>query len=184
MKSLNQTDFARHIGVSKGYVTQLKQAGRLVFAEGGKIDVEASMLLINKTADPNRDDVKARHDAARAKEPSTKSSRDGKMKDPNMVTFSEGRAKEQHFKALQAELEYKKNIGELVAKVDMQAAVADVVTGFRQKLENLPHRVSAELVGQDLQYIRTHLKQEAHDILNELSKEFTEKVIQYEAKIS
>ena len=175
MQNLNQTQFAKHLGVSKGYVSQLKSAGRMVFAENGLVDVEASILRIQQTQDENRDDVKARHAAERAenKKPGKK---EPKEKDPNQISFSEGRAKEQHYKSLQAELEYQKAIGELVSTKDMQAAVADVVTTFRQAMENLPHRLASDLVGKDMDFIRATLKQECHAVLANLSRDFSEKI--------
>lgn len=182
MNALNQTQFAKHIGVSKGYVTQLKQAGRIVMTQDGLVDVEASESRIKETEDANRDDVKARHAAARGSEKAAPAEKKQAVKDVNHVTFSEGRAKEQHYKSLQAELEYQRTIGELVPKADMQAAVADVVTTFRQALENMPHRISAELVGKDIDFIRSALKQECHQVLGELAREFAEKIAMKEAE--
>jgi hypothetical protein len=188
MLTLNQTQFAKHIGVHKSYITELKQAGRIVMAENGKVDVEASMLLITETSDPNRDDVSARHAKERGQDTKvdeigeTKPEKISKKLKPVIVhdahhsKFSEGRAKEQHFKALAAELEYQKNIGEVVQKADMQMAVADVVTRFRQRLENLPHSISAELVGQSQDEIHVRIKHECHDILSELAREFAAKI--------
>jgi hypothetical protein len=179
MLTLNQTQFATHMGWSKGYVSQLKTAGRLVFAESGKVDVEASKVRIAETEDPNRDDVKERHASARSDDSkvheigvngSSKAKKEKEVKDPNKMTFSTARAKEQEFKALQAELDYKERIGELVSKADMKAAVADMVTTFRQEIENLPHRISADLVGKDINEIRAILKRSVHDCLANLER--------------
>lgn len=175
---MNQTEFARHMGVSKGYITQLKDAGRLVFSADGKVDVEASELRIRETADPNRDDVKTRHALAKQQpEPKKESKSDG-----HALKFSEGRAKEQHFKALQAEIEYEERIGNLVRKDDVEMAVADMVTTFRQALENLPHRVSTSLVNKDIDFIRATLKQEMHDALATLQRACDDKLKQQGAE--
>jgi transcriptional regulator with XRE-family HTH domain len=182
MLKLNQTEFAKHMGVTKGYVSQLKQAGRLVFAQDGKVDVEASKLRITETEDPNRDDVKERH--AKERGADTKVDEIGKAKkekaplDPNKTTFSSARATEQKFKALGAELDYKERIGELVSKADMKAAVSDLVTTFRQNMENMPHRISAELVGKDINEIRTTLKQAVNHELHQLERGCNEKLNQ------
>jgi len=61
MSTLNQVEFARHIGVAKSYVTALKKAGRLVMTETGLVDVEASIARIADTADAGRRDVSERH---------------------------------------------------------------------------------------------------------------------------
>jgi hypothetical protein len=171
LHTLNQAQFAEHMGWSKGYVTQLKQAGRIVFAENNKVDVEASKLLINQTEDPNRDDVKQRHADERGADTKVneigKPKKEKEVKDPNRGSFSEARAKEQKFKALQAELDYEIRIGKFVAREDMQAAIGDMVTTFRQNLENFPHLISGELVGKDIAAIRISLK---HAINHELQK--------------
>jgi hypothetical protein len=189
MQTLNQSQFAKHLGVHKSYITELKQADRLVFAENGKVDVEASVLRIKETADPNRDDVTARHTEARQNKEKSDSKVDeigaGKADKPNKkektvdadaASSSKGRALEQHFKALAAKLEYETSIGQVVPKVDMQAAVADVVTSFRQRLENLPHSIAAELVGKNQDEIHVLLKHACHEILSELSREFAAKI--------
>lgn len=67
MTTATQAAFARQIGYDKSRVTQLKHAGRIVMAPGGKlVDVEASLARIAETADPGRRDVAERHAAARA----------------------------------------------------------------------------------------------------------------------
>lgn len=182
MITMSQAEFSRHMGYkSRSYVTQLRNEGRLVIAENGKVDVEASIARINETGDPNRDDVAKRHAEERGNQiitdaPAGKPKRTAKDQDPNKVTFSEARAKEQHYKSLQAELDYQKAIGELVPIKDMQAAVADLVTTFRQTLENIPHRISSDLVGKDMNYIRGAIKQELHAALSELEKGCAEKI--------
>lgn len=184
MQTLNQTEFAKHIGVAKSYITQLKQEGRLVFAENGKVDVEASLLRIKETGDPNRDDVAARHAQTRGAElPAVEAKAEKPKKEKTIaeVSFSEARAKEQHFKSLQAELEYQKAIGEVVSAAEMKAAVGDVVTTFRQSLENIPHRAAPQFVGKDLDFIRATLKQEIAQALNEMERNFEDKLKGVEA---
>lgn len=178
MQILNQSDFAKHIGVNKSYITQLKQEGRLVFSENGKVDVDASLIKIKETADPNRDDVSTRHAEKRtiAVDMEVKNKKPVKEKSTSEVTFSEARAKEQHFKSLQAELEYQKAISEVVSTQEMQSAVGDVVTTFRQSLENIPHRTAPQLVGKDLDFIRATLKQEITLALHEMERNFDEKL--------
>jgi transcriptional regulator with XRE-family HTH domain len=180
MQKLNQTKFAAHMGWTKGYVTQLKQAGRLVFTDDGKVDVEASELKIKETEDHNRDDVKERHAEARGVD--TKVEEIGKAKkatapvDQNKVTFSSARASEQKFKALHAELDYNERIGKLVSKEDMKAAIGDLVTTFRQNIENMPHRISADLVGKDINEIRLLLKEAIRHELGLLERGCHEKL--------
>ena len=181
VETMKQIAFAEFLGVARSYITQLKQAGRLVMTEKGLVDVQASLIRIQETADPNRDDVAARHAKERGKETAVakvaeKPAKKTKERDPNQVTYADGRAKEQHYRALQAELDYKKSVGELVSMYDMKAAVADMVTSFRQSLENFPHRLAPDLVGKDHDYIRNALKREVHDALAGLQRACDEKI--------
>jgi len=111
-----------------------------------------------------------------AAEKTEKPAKQKREKDPNQITFADGRAKEQHFRALQAELDYQKAIGEVVPVADMRHAVADMVMTFRQAMENMPHRLAADLVGQDHDYIRAALKREVHDTLAEMQRACDEKI--------
>lgn len=167
---MNQSQFAAEMGVNRSQVTHWKNDGRLVFCESGKVDVEASKIRISETADQNRDDVAARHADDRKNKKITTKVIPPVEADEQKINFSEGRAKEQHFKALQAELEYKQTVGELVSTADMKAAVTDLVTTFKQSIENLPHRIAADLVGKDIDFIRATLKQETFNVLAELQR--------------
>ena len=71
-----------------------------------------------------------------------------------------------------AKLDYEKAIGKLVDKAEVQAVVEDVITQFRQGLENLPYRLAPELVGQDLDGIRAALKEEVFDSLAKMQRGF------------
>jgi hypothetical protein len=171
---VTQAEFARIMGYARSYVTQLKKEGRLVLSEQGLVDVEASKTKIAATADPNREDVSQRHQKARDGE--TQKHTDPADKIGN--SFQTARAVKERYLALNAKLDYEKQIGELVSKAEMQAAVADVVTTFRQGLENMPHRVSAELVGKDINEIRIILKQAIQHELANMERNFTEKLNQ------
>ena len=51
MSAETQIDFAARLGVSRSYITQLKQADRLVMTAAGLVDVEASMAADPKNID-------------------------------------------------------------------------------------------------------------------------------------
>jgi len=176
---MTQAEFGRHMGYkSRSRVTQLKDDGRLVFNADGLIDVEASIIRIQETADPNRDDVRSRHEANREPAPQPEMEKAGKGKEGTSSLFQKARAEKEMYQALTAKADYEKMIGNLVSKDDMKAAVSDVVTTFRQGLENLPHRISAELVGKDINEIRITLKQAIQHELANMERNFTEKLSQ------
>lgn len=169
---LSQAAFARDVlGKHRSYVTQLKQEGRLVM-EGKRVDVVASLAKIAATADPNRDDVKARHAAERGDAADDDLQLDTQASAKAQVTFVDGRAKEQHFKALRAELDYQKEVGQVVEMEGVRQVVAGVVTEFKQTLENWPHRTAPELVGKDLETTRKLLRDAVVDVLGAMQQSF------------
>jgi len=166
VSTATQAEFARLLGVQKSYVSKLKDQGRLVFADDGRVDVEASKQRIQQTSDPNRDDVSQRFDKA--------SSSSGSQRQNGDIgnSYQAARAVKEKYSAMQAKLDYEKAIGKVVDKADVQAVVEDVITQFRQGLENLPYRLAPELVGLDLDGIRAALKQEVFDSLAKMQRGF------------
>lgn len=174
--AVKQSEFARIIGVDRSYITKLKKEGRIVFDEFGLVLVEASKKRIEETADPNRDDVANRWRSERGQQSATIDEQDA---DDTLVEdhdYQRARAKKEHFLAERARVDYLRDIGELVSIVDMRAAVADVVTTFRQALEQLPYRTGPELVGKDLDAIRATLKQDIHAALSDMEREFSKRL--------
>lgn len=168
-QAVSQAEFARILGVQRSYVTALKQAGRLVMNAIGNVLVEESKRRIAETGDPNRDDVKERHAENRGEATAEAGDRKGK-------TERDYKADRMKYDALSARLEYERAIGKLVEKADVEAAVADIVTAFRQGLENMPHRTAPELVGKDLDAIRVTLKIEIHGLLAEMERGFSKQL--------
>lgn len=58
---VNKSQFAKILGCSKPYVSQLVAASRLVLSEDGKlVDVDASLELLGATSDPSKAGVRER----------------------------------------------------------------------------------------------------------------------------
>lgn len=176
MTFLNQSQFAKHIGKHKTHVTQLKQQGRLVMSDDGKkVDVEASIKRIEETKDGTREDVVERIAAEKNADASATEKQPVNHDlvlgdDPTKTNLSKGKAVEQHYKALRAQIDYKVLIGELVSKSDIENALQDMVITFRQGLENLPHLLAPTLVNKDIDFIRASLRASIEDSLNELGR--------------
>ena len=175
--AVTQAEFARIIGVARSYVTALKKSDRLVLNELGNVLVEESKQRISETADPNRDDVKDRWRANRSDAPAEEETEFSEDKSGGH-DYQKSRAQKEHYLAEQARIQFERDIGKLVEKVDVDAAVSDIVTAFRQALENMPHRTAPELVGKDLDAIRATLKQEIHSALAEMEREFSKRLSQ------
>jgi hypothetical protein len=174
MTTATQSEFAAHLGKDKSYVTRLKQAGRLVMTADGKVDVEASRQMLAQTADPGKSHVTERHAVARGeapREPAEQVEGAGRI-------YQQSRAINEKYKALSAKTEYERMIGKLIDKDDVQAALDDVVSFARQGIENLPHRVAAQLVGKDFDQIMATLKQEVVTMMGEMHREAGKQVVE------
>lgn len=180
---VNQSKFAQIIGVDRSYVTRLKKHDRLVLDDDGYVLVDESIQRIKDTADPNRDDVVSRWKNERGVlapvvpvQPTELPPELAEDDSPEEHSYQRARAKKEHFLAERARVDYLRDIGELVPIADMRAAVADVVTAFRQTLEQLPHRTGPELIGKDLDGIRATLKQDIRAALSDMEREFTKRL--------
>lgn len=169
MNRMNQSEFARHLGVERGYINQLKDAGRIVMTDG-QVDVDASMQLINDTQDPGKMGVKERHEAERERKQS------GDLDDltgRSGSAYQQARAMKEKYNAMQAKLSYEKEVGILLVTADAKAAVADGDTIIRTRLESLPDMLAPQLAAEtDEQKIRALLMDHVEHLLSELSRTF------------
>lgn len=146
-KACSQADFARLHGWSKSYVTKLKTEGRLVFTDGGLVDVEASLARIrNSTGAPER-----------ASAPVVGS----KLQDLQ--------AREKELDIQRKEREERAAVGELLEAQQVLDAVGDAGALFRSQLEAWPDRLSPQIaaLGSDEGRIRALLADHVEAVLNE-----------------
>lgn len=170
MTLLNQSEFAKHIGVERGYITQLKTAGRLVMQDG-KVDVEASMLKIEETKDPSKQGVKNRH--AKERQQANTKPEINTDSDKHIDSYQNSRAKKEKYSALQAQIAYEKEIGLLLLAVEAKSAVADGDAIIRNRLESLPDLLAPQLAAEsDEQKIRSMLIDHIEQMLGDLSRSF------------
>jgi len=168
---LTQKDFAESQGWSRSYVTQLKQADRLVTeGEGRKLRVlvKESLGLIEKTKDPNRDDVSNRHAAERSgkppKEPDAPEAEEAKH------SFQRARAKKEHFLAKKAELEFEREQGTVCEIERVRLGGMDAGAHIRTSLENLRPHLSQLLASEsDPVVIDSILADSFEQILNDMA---------------
>lgn len=65
MTVISKSEFAARRGWAKSYVSKLAKQDRLVLTEDGKVELEATELLLASSADPSKAAVTARHDQGR-----------------------------------------------------------------------------------------------------------------------
>lgn len=154
---LTQKEFAEHLGVNKSTVTRLKQAGRLVLAADGRVDVPASLARIEATRG-ERHDVSQRWEEARrgaqAAQPAPASAPPAEPEpDAGLDVDHIGRrTRLAQMKKAEAEAEarIRQNAieaGSLVAKSDVLRDMALALGEIKNALETLPDRVTPLVTG-------------------------------------
>lgn len=149
---LTKSAFAAHRGVSPGYVTKLKEQGRLVFApDGKKVDVAATEALLTKTADPSKAGVADRHQRDRAERdvaahiaPSAPDL-EPPPSDAGPIDFQKARARREHYLANLREDEYRKAHGLLAEVPAIESAAFATGRMLRDLLLGLPKQIAPEL---------------------------------------
>ena len=164
---VSQAEFARRQGWSKSYVTKLKQAGRLVLDDKGRVLVDESLARLRETADPNRDDVVRRNAEQRAAPTPPAEDLDDRIG----KTFAEARAVKERYAALKSKAEYEQMIGKLVDAEDVRRAALDAGAWFRARIETLPDQLAAELAPEtDPARCHAILADHLHQLLAELAE--------------
>jgi hypothetical protein len=146
MTTETQADFARRIGVSRAYVTQLKREDRLVMTADGLVEVDASLARIKATEDPSKarkasQPHPAEKNAPQAASVPARGEMDG-MTGLEKVggAFKLWQARKMKADAEMAEMEKAKMARELVPRDAAEFAMDDLAAGVRSRLENLPAR--------------------------------------------
>lgn len=166
MTTLTQAQFARHLGIDRAHVTRLKQAGRLVMTDDGKlVDVEASEARIAATADPAKAPVAARHAVARAaavdgQQPLKTVPDDDSTLAAGAPDYQRARARREEANACLAEIELACTLGKLMEASGVVAAIADAGTTLRSMLETLPAVLAPQLATLSDDHARQNLLEE------------------------
>lgn len=147
-----QAEFARAQGWSKGYITGLKKADRLVFAADGVVDFAASLERIKATSGaPER--------AAPAVQ--------GKG-------YSDSQDRERFYAAELKRIEYERATGQVLAREEVDATMDDVAAMIRAGVEawrdTLPPQLAA--IGGDEARIAGFLAGECESLLRRMADRF------------
>lgn len=184
MSTCSQAEFARLHGWNRAYVTELKHRGRLVLAEDGRVDVEASLARLAETADPAMRPVAERHAAARAGDipapeaPAAASGSagsdsgegaKGEAPEGSSGAYYEARARKEHYLALQAKLDYERQAAALVERAAVRRLAVELGTVFRSALERLPDQLAAPLAAEsDTERVHALLVESVEQILRDV----------------
>lgn len=189
-----QAAFARLMHWRPSYVTQLKQAGRLVLTDDGRrVRVAESLARIEASRDPSRAHVAARHADARGEPaPATAPAAaapeapvppppaaveppadEVEAREPGTWSYAEAKAVRERYQALAAKREYEVSIGTLLDAAAVRSALADAAVTLRARLEALRDILAPQLAPMtDEARIRTLLDDEFQHALGELARGF------------
>ncbi|WP_199102380.1 hypothetical protein [Aquitalea sp. ASV11] len=169
---LSRKAFALSQGWSPSYVTKLGNSGRLVLSADGKsVDVEATLALIGKTADPSKDAVAERHAKQRLQRDvyAEVSPHSAIAPMSTVANYHSAKANREHYLALLAKAEFERTCGETVDRRAVEDAAYRAGRLLRDTLLGLPKQISSELAGMSdpwalEQYLTTRMRQALEDV--------------------
>lgn len=181
----SQKDFAAILGCTPGYVTQIKQAGRLVMTEDGKsVRVAESLARMKATSDPANKGVSDRHAKARSAPLSTSATKPEQSKSASRqqdevaaladwdgeTDYHFWKARRERAGALREEMRLGEEAGDLLRRSDVAAVVSHAFVTLRTDLEALPETVAPSLAAEsDENRVRILLSEEIEHALGNLS---------------
>jgi hypothetical protein len=152
---MTKSEYAKHRGVSKPYITKLAKNGVLVL-RGGKVDVRASDTVLD---DKPVDDVDP---------PPAQASQAGPPPRPVAeplgqagASFGQARTIEMVFRAKLRRLEFETKQGRLIEAEAVRKTIADAVRSLRDGILGLPDRLATVLAAEsDSKKVHVTLKTE------------------------
>ena len=180
MMQLTKSEFAARHGWSKSYVSKLAKQDRLVLTDDGKVDVEATELLLAESADPSKAAVAARHEEGRIERDVRSQLQPGPgpsaVSQPDLVpggahNFQKAKAHREYYLAQLAEAEFNKVQGNLVERKAVEDAAYAAGRMLRDQFFGLAPQLAAELVGKsDPWDIEKHLASAFRRVFTEVDK--------------
>jgi len=157
VETMGFREFADHMRVRPGYVTELRKAGRLVLTDDGKrVRVAESQRLIEDSRDPTKAGVAARHAAARGEATNGGDDRDEDELDDEALATSgptashaarraKAAADREEAAARKALRDEQLELGTLLVIDEVVSAIATTITTLRTGLQNLRSTLAPSL---------------------------------------
>jgi hypothetical protein len=152
---MTKTEYAKHRGVSKPYITKLAKNGALVL-RGGKLDVRASdTVLEDKPVDDVDPPPAQASPAGPPPQPAAES-----LGQPG-ASFGRARTIEMVFRAKLRRLEFETKQGRPIEAEAVRKTIADAVRSLRDGILGLPDRLATVLAAEsDSKKVHVTLKTE------------------------
>lgn len=180
MTYLTKSEFAARHGWSKSYVSKLAKQDRLVLTADGKVDVEATGLLLAESADPSKAAVAARHEEHRVERdvrsqlqpgPGPAATLQPDSAPVGAHNFQKAKAHREYYLAQLAEAEFNKVQGNLVERQAVEDAAYSAGRMLRDQFLGLAPQLAAELVAMsDPWDIEKHLVDAFRRVFTEVGK--------------
>lgn len=180
MTHLTKSEFAARHGWSKSYVSKLAKQDRLVLSADGKVDAEATEVLLAESADPSKAAVAARHEEHRVERDVRSQLQPGPGRaatlQPDSASagahnFQKAKAHREYYLAQLAEAEFNKVQGNLVERQAVEDAAYSAGRMLRDQFLGLAPQLAAELVAMsDPWDIEKHLVDAFRRVFTEVGK--------------
>ncbi|WP_433690465.1 terminase small subunit [Pseudomonas monteilii] len=180
MTHLTKSEFAARHGWSKSYVSKLAKQDRLVLSADGKVDVEATEVLLAESADPSKAAVAARHEEHRVERdvrsqlqpgPGPAATLQPDSASAGAHNFQKAKAHREYYLAQLAEAEFNKVQGNLVERQAVEDAAYSAGRMLRDQFLGLAPQLAAELVAMsDPWDIEKHLVDAFRRVFTEVGK--------------
>jgi hypothetical protein len=175
---VSMREYARRRGVSAMAVSKAAKTGRIKL-EGGKVDVETADRDWPANTNPGQSAFKASLEAAALEAMSTgaipgehppEGESNGKNGNGHTVLYGASRATREMYLSRIAEIDYKKQTGELVAADTVRALAFKASRAARESLISIPERLAPVLAGESNQFeVHRLLSEEIRRVCDELA---------------
>jgi len=170
MTTATQSEFAKRMGYAKSTVTKMKQEGRLVMTEAGLVDIEASVARIDALASPSahhRAHALQLGEARDAKQNGTPEKAPAEGIEALNLRLKKAEADKREHEADIARMDREFKAGNLLAKDDVDFALADFGATLRGLMENMADRLAPTVAPlQSLEETHAALSEAAQDVLS------------------
>ena len=154
-------EYAGHRKVTPAMVSHWTKAGRIVIVDG-RVDVAASDAMLAASLDPARGGKggKSKHEPTAPED----------LGFGESSSYTRVRTVTEQYRAKQAEINYRKAVGELVERARMETALANIIGTIRRGMQKLPDVLAARLAAEpDPRKARAMLVTEIEQMLADLS---------------
>lgn len=161
LKFCNQVQFANILGKTKQHITNLKKENKIIF-KGKQIDVDETLKLLQKMADPSKQKTKFVDIPDNVKGNLTDEEIEDILKNENPNDFNQSKSRKEYYLSKIAQLNFMKESDTLIEKELVELQYFNISRLLRDKIFNIKYRVASQI----------SIMNDPNEISNLLDKEF------------